>query len=348
MIPVVVDIDAAETDFAEGALSQLIGALRRVPAGEHLAIRGSSPSLRSDIVLWSRITGHAIVEEAGLGSEVRRFVIRKGPAPVASEPGDGTGEAPGERLWIYTNFDCNLACTYCCVRSGPQATPRRLDAAKVRALAEEAPALGFRRIFVTGGEPFLAPEIRELLAACTDALPTTVLTNGTLLRGARGKLLEVLPRDRLVLQISLDSPTPERHDRVRGSGSWRRAWGGIVWARERGFRVRVAATLPADGYRATMDEWLAANGVAPEDRVLRPVARRGFAQEGLSLAKGELVPELTLTAQGAYWHPVGADDDDFLVLRPLGSLAEAAGELQRQWNEERASSRALAEGFPCA
>ena len=31
---------------------------------------------------------------------------------------------PARRLWLYTNFDCNLACTYCCVSSSPR-TPRR-------------------------------------------------------------------------------------------------------------------------------------------------------------------------------------------------------------------------------
>ncbi len=37
------------------------------------------------------------------------------------------GAAPlGSRLWLYTNFDCNLACDYCSAGSSPRAAPRRL------------------------------------------------------------------------------------------------------------------------------------------------------------------------------------------------------------------------------
>ena len=48
--------------------------------------------------------------------------------------------------------------------------------------------------------------------ACTAAAPTTLLTNGMLFAGRRLETLRSLPRERVTLQISLDSPTPERHD----------------------------------------------------------------------------------------------------------------------------------------
>jgi MoaA/NifB/PqqE/SkfB family radical SAM enzyme len=66
---------------------------------------------------------------------------------------------------------------------------------------------------VTGGEPFLLPDIGEILAACAATAATTVLTNGMLLAGRRLETLRSLPRDRVTLQISLDSPEPARHDR---------------------------------------------------------------------------------------------------------------------------------------
>ena len=101
-------------------------------------------------------------------------------------------------------------------------------------------------IFVTGGEPFLLADIGEILAVCAVAAPTTVLTNGMLLTGRRLETLRALPRDSVTLQISLDSPTPERHDRHRGKGTWARAWKGIERARADGFRVRLAATVSSD------------------------------------------------------------------------------------------------------
>jgi hypothetical protein len=43
-------------------------------------------------------------------------VLRYGEAP------DEVGEdrLVGSRLWLYTNFDCNLSCDYYCVRSLPR------------------------------------------------------------------------------------------------------------------------------------------------------------------------------------------------------------------------------------
>jgi hypothetical protein len=66
------------------------------------------------------------------------------------------------------------------------------------------------------------------------------------------------------------------------------------------------------------------------------------------LARAELVPELTLTAEGWYWHPVGATDDDFLVTRedvPLRRALELARSRQR---EDRAHAERAAEAFRCA
>ena len=56
----------------------------------------------------------------------------------------GTALFPA-RLWIYTNFHCNLACDYCVVASSPRARPRELTAERFRALVDEAVARGLRR-----------------------------------------------------------------------------------------------------------------------------------------------------------------------------------------------------------
>ncbi|HEV2772679.1 MAG TPA: hypothetical protein VGV57_07625 [Thermoleophilaceae bacterium] len=49
----------------------------------------------------------------------------------------GTAVFPS-RLWIYTNFHCNLACDYCVVASSPRARRRELSLERVRALVDEA------------------------------------------------------------------------------------------------------------------------------------------------------------------------------------------------------------------
>jgi len=254
----------------------------------------------------------------------------------------------GSRLWLYTNFDCNLRCDYCCVRSSPQAPRRALGLERVRRIAHEAAGLGVSEIFVTGGEPFLLADIGEILIACATAAPTTVLTNGMLFTGRRLESLRALPRERVTLQISLDSPTSARHDRHRGRGTWARAWRGIERARAEGFRVRLAATVSDDVEAQQFERFLDAQHIRAEDRVIRRVALRGFAEQGLALARADLVPEITITAEGVYWHPVGADDADLLLTAEIFPLAEAFAALRRALDRETEHGRRLATIFNCA
>jgi hypothetical protein len=154
------------------------------------------------ITAWCARTGNELVEVRDTIVTVRRGRL---PDPLAELAAD---QLPGTRLWLYTNFDCNLACDYCCARSAPQAPRRALGIDRIRRLATEALDAGVRELILTGGEPFLLPDIDELVAVCTAALPTTLLTNGMLFRGSRRHRLQRMDRGRLTLQISLDSATP--------------------------------------------------------------------------------------------------------------------------------------------
>ncbi len=312
-----IEIDAGGKTFAAGLLADLIAALRRTRPGDLLAITSGEVSVGSDLEAWCRFIGNTLVETS-------------------------------VEAWLYTNFDCNLCCDYCCVRSSPTAPRRALGLARVRRIAGEATQLGVSEIFVTGGEPFLLGDIAEILAACAVAAPTTVLTNGMLFAGRRFEALRSLSRDRVTLQISLDSPTPERHDRHRGQGTWARAWAGVERARGEGFRVRLAATVSTDAEAEEFRRFLDAQQIAEEDRVIRHIALRGFAAQGVALARADLVPEVTITAEGVYWHPVGAEDADLLVTREIFPLAESFAAVRRAFDGERDHSRRLASIFNCA
>jgi len=227
------------------------------------------------------------------------------------------GAAPlGSRLWLYTNFDCNLACSYCCAGSSPKAAPRRLPLETVRRASEEFAGLGGQEILLTGGEPFLAPDIGEFVAAAARWVPVTILTNAMVFdRGRRRRVLEAMDRDHVTLQVSLDSGTPELHDRHRGAGSFARARTGIALARELGFRVRVAATVDAvdAAEEAGLHHLLEQDGIPPEDRLVRRVAKTGLADWGVAIGVDRIWPEPALAADGAWWHPVGITDSGMQV-----------------------------------
>jgi pyruvate-formate lyase-activating enzyme/TusA-related sulfurtransferase len=338
-----IEVDAGAKTFGSGLLVELIAALRRTRPGDLVAVVGSEHGVGPELEAWCRFTRNSLVD-ASLEDGRHRWVIRCGEAPA-----DAEADRPlGSRLWLYTNFDCNLRCDYCCVRSSPKAPRRALGLERVRRIAREAAALGVAEIFVTGGEPFLLEDIGDILAACAAAAPTTVLTNGMLLVGRRLETLRALPRDRLTLQISLDSPTPQRHDLHRGAGTWAKAWKGIERARAEGFRVRLAATVATDAEAEEFRLFLDNRRIGEADRVIRRIALRGFATDGLALGRADLLPEITITADGVYWHPVGAEDADLLVTSEIFPLAEAFAAARRAFERERAHGRRLATIFNCA
>src|SRR4029077_1799503 len=254
----------------------------------------------------------------------------------------------GSRLWLYPNFDCNLSCDYCCLRSSPKAPRRPLGIERVRRIAIEAAELGVNEIFVTGGEPFILADIGEIITACAAAAPTTVLTNGMLFAGRRLATLRSLSRERVTFQISLDSPAPQLHDSHRGKGTWARTWKGIELVHAEGFRVRLAATVSTDTEAEEFRSFLDAHQVSEENRVIRRIVLRGSATEGIALARADLVPEVTITAEGVFWHPVGAEDNDLLVSRQIFPLADSFAVVRRAFDREHDHQRRLAKIFNCA
>ncbi|MDJ0356799.1 radical SAM protein [Paenarthrobacter sp. PH39-S1] len=326
-------------DLVERTAAVADGATVAVPLGP-----GDPSPLAETVAAWCARTGNELLAVRDGGAVIRRG---RAPDPLV---GLAPGQMPGTRLWMYTNFDCNLACDYCCARSSPQTARRALGIDRVRRLAGEAVQAGVSELLLTGGEPFLLPDLDDLVAACTNALPTTLLTNGMLFRGNRLERLRRMDRNTLVLQISLDSATPDDHDSHRGTGSWQRAVAGIRIAQDEGFRVRVAATLPAgqahelQPFHAFLDSL----GIAPADQVIRALAHRGKATAGLELAIEALIPEVTVTADGVYWHPVSADDTDQLITSEIFPLAEAIAEVRRRFSDYRARANAAAQWFPCA
>ena len=338
-----IDLDIGRKTFGSGLLPELIAVLRRSHPGDLVAVTGDDESIALELETWCRFTGNPLLETTIDGGRAR-WVFRCGVVPARVND----DRPVGARLWLYTNFDCNLHCDYCCVRSSPTAPRRELGLERVQRIAREAAALAVKEIFVTGGEPFLLEDIGEILLSCSAAAPTTVLTNGMLFVGRRLESLRTLPRDRIVLQISLDSPTPELHDLHRGAGTWTRTREGIQRARDSGFRVRLAASISTDAEAESFREFLEKENIAVEDRVIRRIALRGAANEGLAVSRADLVPEVTITADGVYWHPVGAEDADLLVTRDMFPLTESFAAVRRAFDREGEHANRLARIFNCA
>lgn len=135
---------------------------------------------------------------------------------------------PPDWLTVNLTLRCNLRCTMCttCYDS-PE-----LDTRELCDLIDQAAAWGVRIFNPLGGEPFVRPDLEDILAhAARRDLHTTLTTNATLITEARAARIAAIPVEKLHLNVSLDGPEPA-HDRVRGEGSFRRAWTGYLRLRE--------------------------------------------------------------------------------------------------------------------
>ncbi len=333
--------------------------------GQILRISSPLPTLTDQLRAFEAASDHALL--AVRPDEQRpgwaNHYIRKGRArtdwiengqPPPTSVGVDLDPVQGlmpTRLWLYTNYDCNLACDYCCVVSGPRADPRRLDPDRIRALVDQAAGASFEQVFLTGGEPTLRPDLADLISYLTDRLPLTVLTNAMLLSGPRWSRLRPLIEERrpVAFQVSLDSATAARHDAHRGTGSHAQALTGIRTLVEAGAHVRLAASLPETALAEIPELHALAEslGIRPEDRIFRPIALRGAASEGEPIRPADIAPELTCDAQGWFWHPISNDPDMRLDLPTDAPLAAAMTVVRERLGEMLATRSGRLDRFVC-
>lgn len=251
-------------------------------------------------------------------------------------PTAATCEAPALswKLWVYTNYDCNLRCSYCVAKSSPNAPRRALGLENIRRLVDEAVELGFSEIFFTGGEPFILKDIYAMLAYSSAKVKTTVLTNAMLFNPKRLDQLCDVANENLIVQVSLDGGNAADHDSYRGKGSWQKTVNGIKALQDRGFRVRLSTTeTPVNSPRLhEVHAFRESLGIPEEYHFVRPLAKRGYSNEGIELDMGNLVPEVTANLDGIFWHPLSTDTD-MQVSRTLFPLAFAVDKIQEQLDE---------------
>src|SRR5918992_880198 len=113
-------------------------------------------------------------------------------------------------LQLHPTRRCNLRCLHCYSNSGPEARDQ-LDASVVTELIDDAVAIGYTVLSVSGGEPLLyKPLAQTLRHAKAHGMRTLATSNGLLLQR---RLLDALVDHLDLLAISLDGPADD-HDRM--------------------------------------------------------------------------------------------------------------------------------------
>ena len=155
-----------------------------------------------------------------------------------------------QTLWLNTGTLCNLACEHCYIESSPSNDQLvYLSQADVRLYLQEIADHEWptREIGITGGEPFMNPEIVPIIEDCLEAgFEVLVLTNAM---RPMMKLTDELLRLRgrypkhLKLRVSVDHFTPELHQQERGTRSWAPMIKGLQWLGEANFNLSIAGRL---------------------------------------------------------------------------------------------------------
>ncbi len=138
-----------------------------------------------------------------------------------------------DELWFQvTGTHCNLTCRHCFISCGPHNRSfGYLSVEAVRAALDESVGLGVREYYFTGGEPFLHPQMVDILELTLRYGPATVLTNGTVLREdwlRRLSAAEIASPYGLEFRVSIDGYDAASNDPVRGPGTFDRAMNGVA------------------------------------------------------------------------------------------------------------------------
>ena len=171
---------------------------------------------------------------------------------TAALPGTRTAPVPSvplaslDQLWFQVSGTvCNLRCRHCFISCSPDNHSFWfMSREMVKSTLEESVGMDVQEYYFTGGEPFMNNEMEGIIEDTLQYGPATVLTNATLFTprrvGTLGELCAASPHP-LELRVSIDGPSPEINDPIRGEGTFERAMTGVGALVSAGFRPIVTA-----------------------------------------------------------------------------------------------------------
>ncbi len=192
-----------------------------------------------------------------------------------------------DELWFQVaGTRCNLTCTHCFISCSPHNDSFGfLSLADVERRLLESVEWGVKEFYFTGGEPFLNPDMVAILERTLDFGPATVLTNGTVLKPEWLERLRTAEEGSLYsleFRVSIDGPTPELNDPIRGPRTFERAMRAVELLVKYGF-------LPIITMTRVWDE--------SEDDAVLGQFRDMLHQHGYDRPRLKVLPRLLLGAE---------------------------------------------------
>jgi MoaA/NifB/PqqE/SkfB family radical SAM enzyme len=180
--------------------------------------------------------------------------------------------------------NCNLSCFYCYAGSHRNKKYDDLPIDKWIDILNTLHNQGLRAVKISGGEPFLYSNIKEFCEFCSEKFIVSINTNGCFISEKEAKWLSQLNIQ--VIQVSLDSLTNELHDKVRGKGSWEKAFNAINLLHNNDIPIRLSCTITQQNKQeiAKLQELATSFNAEINFDVMKPVGRAKKAKDSLFVA----------------------------------------------------------------
>ena len=186
------------------------------------------------------------------------LIVTDAPAKKFSDPAftlDGQARAHVtsrglSTIWFNTGTLCNLTCESCYIESSPSNDRLvYLSHAEVQTYLDEVerdhPSVN--QIGLTGGEPFMNPDVIDIMALCLSrGFNLIVLTNAMRPMMKCAEELAALQAqfpEQLTMRVSIDHYTRELHEVERGRRSWNPMIVGLEWLAKHGFNIDIAGRM---------------------------------------------------------------------------------------------------------
>ena len=191
-----------------------------------------------------------------------------------------------DQVTISITEECPNRCLHCALPDSGQ--HQRLAPEEVRDIIDQILDMGTTLVIFDGGEPATYKELPELVSFVDDRAVATMFTSGA---GFTSKLAKRLAEAGLyAVNFSLDSPSEEEHDRMRGrSGAYRDALAGINNALNAGLLVDIYVVLRPDNISQIKDFHRLAKRVGAHELTFFEVVPVGrwSGKEGVTLSPSD-------------------------------------------------------------
>jgi len=189
-----------------------------------------------------------------------------------------------DHLNIEVTNKCNQNCFYCFNNSGTDVKSEFFPAIKWLDILNSLKSNGLKSVHFTGGEPFIYPEIMQLIKGSLDlGISTSVLSNGYKIKTLSTEQPEILSK-LSVAQISMDSVNPEIHNKRRNYNyAWQDANDAIHALKILNIPVEISSTIDDENLQSIkgLAEYAQINNVS---LLIRPIINKGRA-ESISISQ---------------------------------------------------------------